>query len=141
MRSLLPQNQAAIEEIGRLHTKLMQGYSMEEIAQMFYNNLLLHLSTNRDRHLRREEMLQALTTPLIPVPISVDKLREENKALKDLVGEYVLMYGHKTLQGKPLEIPYQYLVRENQVMYKMLMTLLPGIQYDKNHVNRLRESL
>jgi len=70
---------------------------MEEIAQMFYNNLLLHLSTNRDRHLRREEMLQALTTPLIPVPISVDKLREENKALKDLVGEYVLMYGHKTL--------------------------------------------
>ena len=51
--------------------------------------------------------------------------------MKDLLSEYVLIFGQKTLEGKSLEIPYEYLVKENEIMYKMLVTLLPRLQYNK----------
>ncbi len=51
--------------------------------------------------------------------------------MKDLLKEYMLMYGPKSLEGIDLEIPYEYLVKENQTMYKILQTLLQRFQYNK----------
>ncbi len=40
--------------------------------------------------------------PLIPVNIQLDQLKDENKTLKDLLSEYVLIYGQKTIEGNDL---------------------------------------
>lgn len=69
---------------------------------MFYNNLLLYIAKNRNGLLLKEEMLEAMKKPLIPVNIQLDKLKEENKTLKDLLSEYVLIYGQKTIEGNDL---------------------------------------
>jgi hypothetical protein len=69
-----------------------------------------------------------LTKPLVPVDVPLEKMKEENKVLKELINEYQLIFGQKSLEGKEIEIPYEYLVKENQIMYKMLLTLLPNLQ-------------
>lgn len=69
---------------------------------MFYNNLLLYIAKNRNGLLLKEEMLEAIKKPLIPVSIQVDQLKDENKTLKDLLSEYVLIYGQKTMEGNDL---------------------------------------
>jgi hypothetical protein len=33
-------------------------------------------------------------------------MKEENKVLKELIHEYQLIYGEKSLEGKEIEIPY-----------------------------------
>ena len=73
---------------------------MDEIFQMFYNNLLFHISRNKNSNLNKSEMLEALTKPLIPIDLPLDKMKEENKVLKTLISEYVLIYGQKSLEGK-----------------------------------------
>lgn len=83
-------------------------------------------------------MLEALTKPLIPVEIPIEVLKEENKTMKELLAQYVLIYGEKNLEGVALEIPYEYLVKENAVMYKVLLTLLPHLNYDRNEVNEVK---
>jgi len=40
------------------------------------------------------------------------------------------MYGEKKLPvGCKLELPYEYLLKENNLLYKMLKTLLPKDQF------------
>lgn len=75
---------------------------MDEIFQMFYNNLLLYIAKNRNGLLLKEEMLEAMKKPLIPVNIQLDQLKDENKTLKDLLSEYILIYGQKTIEGNDL---------------------------------------
>lgn len=75
---------------------------MDEIFQMFYNNLLVYIAKNRNGLLLKEEMLEAMKKPLIPVNIQLDQLKDENKTLKDLLSEYVLIYGQKTIEGNDL---------------------------------------
>lgn len=53
----------------------------------------------------------------------------------------MLIYGQKSLEGREVEIPYEYLVKENQTMYKMLVTLLPRVQYSKKDVAELKDTL
>lgn len=41
----------------------------------------------------------------------------------------MVMYGEKRLPtGAKLELPYEYLLKENNLLYKMLMTMLPSAQ-------------
>lgn len=68
-------------------------------------------------------------------------MKEENSVLKDLLNEYKLIYGEKTLEGREIEIPFEYLVKENKTMYKMLLTLLPQLEYHKKDLTDFRETL
>lgn len=83
-----------------MNQKLKENFSLDEVFQMFYNNFLLYILKHKNAPLIKTEMLDALTKPLVPVDIHIDSLKEENKALKELLAEYVLIYGQKTLDGK-----------------------------------------
>lgn len=52
----------------------------------------------------------------------------------------MVMFGPKKLEGE-LQLPFEYLVKENQVMYKMLLTLLPEIEADRNDLRIIRDNL
>jgi hypothetical protein len=73
-----------------------------------------------------------LEIPLVPIDMPIEQLKEENQVLKDLLSEYVLIYGEKRLpEGCKLELPYENLLKENNLLYKMLMALLPNAQFLK----------
>ena len=61
--------------------------------------------------------------------------------MKNLISEYVLMYGEKKLPpGSKLELPYEYLLKENNLLFKMLMTLLPNAQLLREELHKIRET-
>jgi hypothetical protein len=47
-------------------------------------------------------MLEALTKPLVPIDLPLEQMKEENKVLKDLLNEYKLIYGDKSLEGREI---------------------------------------
>lgn len=53
-------------------------YSLDEIFQCLYNNLLFYLHENQDRLYKKEEVLKRLKTPLIPLDVPLEKIKEEN---------------------------------------------------------------
>jgi hypothetical protein len=67
---------------------------------MFYNNLLCYLAKNRNSNSNKTDMLEALTKPLVPIDLPLKQMKEENSVLKDLLNEYKLIYGEKTLEGR-----------------------------------------
>jgi hypothetical protein len=40
-----------------------------------------------------------------------------------------------------VELPYEYLLKENGLLYKMLMTLLPNAQFMKDELHKIRETV
>lgn len=51
------------------------------------------------------------------------------------------MYGEKKLaEGTKVELPYEYLLKENNTLYKVLMTLLPNAQFLKDELHRIKET-
>lgn len=54
--------------------------------------------------------------------------------------EYIVMFGHKKVES-PVQLPYEYLVKENQTMYKMLLTLLPQVESDRDDLRIIRDNL
>jgi hypothetical protein len=50
------------------------------------------------------------------------------------------MFGTKKLEGE-IQLPYEYLVKENQVMYRMLITLLPKVNGDRDDLRVIRSNL
>lgn len=75
----------------------------------------------------------------MPIDLPLDQLKEENEVLKGLLSEYVLMYGEKSLPpGCKLELPYEYLMKENNLLYKMLMTVLPNAQFLREELHKIR---
>jgi hypothetical protein len=69
---------------------------------MFYNNFLCYLAKNRNSNLNKSDMLEALTKPLVPIELPLEQMKEENRVLKDLLNEYKLIYGEKTLEGREI---------------------------------------
>ena len=53
----------------KMEEEARQPYSLDEIFQCMYNNLLLYLHENEDRLYKKEEILKRLKTPLVPVDI------------------------------------------------------------------------
>jgi hypothetical protein len=55
------------------------------------------------------------------------------------LSEYVLIYGEKKLhENTKIELPYEYLLKENNILYKMLMTLLPNAQFLKEELHKIK---
>ena len=78
---------------------------------------------------------------MVPIDLPLEQLKEENQILKDLLSEYVLMYGEKRLPvGFKLQLPYEYLLKENNLLYKMLKTLLPKDQFLREELHKIRET-
>ena len=51
------------------------------------------------------------------------------------------MYGEKRLPvGSKIEMPYEYLLKENNLLFRMLMALLPNAQLLREELFRIRES-
>jgi hypothetical protein len=48
------------------------------------------------------------------------------------------MFGHRKLEGE-VTMPYEFLVKENKVMYKMLLTLLPLVEGDRDDLRIVRD--
>jgi hypothetical protein len=77
----------------------------------------------------------------VPIDLPLSQLKEENTVLRELLSEYVLMNGEKKLpENTKLELPYEYLLKENNLLYRMLMTLLPNVQFLRDEIHRVRES-
>lgn len=119
--------------IVEIDEQLKVPFSLEEIYQLCYENFLWTVSQNTEKTYSKEELLRSLETPLVPVDLPINQLKEENEVLRELLSEYVLMYGEKKLpEGTKIELPYEYLLKENNTLYKMLMTLLPNAQFLKD---------
>lgn len=51
------------------------------------------------------------------------------------------MYGEKKLPaGCKMELPYEYLLKQNNVLYKMLMALLPNARFLREELHGIREA-
>lgn len=99
------------------------------------------MSQTTSKTLNRDELLKSLEIPLVPIDLPLEQLREENKVMGDLLSEYVVMYGEKKLPvGCKLELPYEYLLKENNLLYKMLMTLLPNAKMLGSELSNIRET-
>lgn len=59
--------------------------------------------------------------------------------MKELLSEYVVMFGHKKMEEK-VELPYEFIVKENYELYKMLLTLLPE-SHDREDMRLLKDGL
>jgi hypothetical protein len=65
------------------------------------------VSQNNEKNYNKEQLLKSLEIPLVPIDMPIEQLKEENQVLKDLLSEYVLIYGEKKLpEGCKLELPY-----------------------------------
>lgn len=65
------------------------------------------MSQNNEKNYNKEQLLKSLEIPLVPIDMPIEQLKEENQVLKDLLSEYVLIYGEKKLpEGCKLELPY-----------------------------------
>lgn len=51
------------------------------------------MSQSTEKSYNKEQLLKSLETPLVPIDMPIEQLKEENQVLKDLLSEYVLMYG------------------------------------------------
>jgi hypothetical protein len=50
------------------------------------------------------------------------------------------MFGARKFEGE-IQLPYEYLVKENQVMYRMLISLLPKVSGERDDLRMIRGSL
>ena len=41
--------------------------------------------------------MASLETPIVPIDLPLDKLQEESEVLRDLISEYILLYGEKKI--------------------------------------------
>ena len=90
MREKQEEMKKRIEEIDEA---LKAPFTLEEIYQLCYENLLWTISENPTKQFNRDDLLKSLEVPLVPIDLPLDYLREENQILKNLISEYVLMYG------------------------------------------------
>jgi hypothetical protein len=42
---------------------------------MFFNNFLLYIANNKSKQLSKTDMIDALTKPLIPIEVPLEKLK------------------------------------------------------------------
>ena len=50
------------------------------------------------------------------------------------------MFGQKKLEER-VQLPYEYLVKENHALYKMLLTLLPQTDSDREDLRLLKDGI
>lgn len=97
LESLKKKQEDMRKRIDEIDEELQTPFSLEEIYQLCYENLLWTVSENPSKDFSKEELLKSLEVPLIPIDLPLEQLKEENQILKDLLSEYVLMYGEKKL--------------------------------------------
>jgi hypothetical protein len=81
------------KRIDQIDETLKDPFSMEEIYQLCYENMLWTISQSTSQNYDRDELLRSLEVPLVPIDLPLEQLREENEILRGLLSEYVLMYG------------------------------------------------
>ena len=63
--------------------------------------------------------------------------------MQELINEYILMFGDKSteLNISEIDLPYEYLIKQNYTMYKMLQTLLPLAENDKEGLVNIKDGI
>ena len=62
-------------QISEAINQLNSPYSMDEIYQCVYHNFLLYVHENKEKVYNKEEIINSLTYPLIPIDVPIDVIK------------------------------------------------------------------
>lgn len=63
------------QRIAQIDEELKVPYTLEEIYQLCYENLLWYISQHTEKTYSKEALLKSLETPLVPVDLPLSQLR------------------------------------------------------------------
>jgi hypothetical protein len=87
--------------------------------------------------------MQSLARPLLSINTDINLVKEENEIMKDLLSEYIVIFGAKTLkqEGREIEKPYEYIQKENIMLHNILLTLIGRLNMTKDDMGHIRDQV